>query len=55
MPAQIDRYLIDRELGQGAFGTVYRAKHAVTGRAVALKVLHPRHARDQEMVERFFR
>ncbi|MBX7192147.1 MAG: serine/threonine protein kinase [Sandaracinaceae bacterium] len=55
MPAQIDRYLIERELGQGAFGTVYRAKHAVTGRAVALKVLHPRHARDQEMVERFFR
>ncbi len=54
-PSQIDRYVIERELGKGAFGTVYRARHAVTGRPVALKVLHARHASDVEMVERFFR
>ena len=55
MPSQIDRYVVERELGKGAFGTVYRARHAVTGRPVALKVLHARHASDVEMVERFFR
>lgn len=52
---QVDRYVIERELGRGAFGTVFLARHAVTGRAVALKVLHARHAGDVEMVERFFR
>jgi hypothetical protein len=54
-PSQIDRYVVERELGHGAFGTVYRARHAVTGRPIALKVLHARHATDAEMVERFFR
>lgn len=54
-PQQIDRYVIEQELGKGAFGTVYRARHAVTGRAVALKVLLAKHAGDSEVVERFFR
>lgn len=55
LPQQIDRYLVERELGRGAFGTVYGARHAITGRAVALKVLHARHVGDGELVERFFR
>jgi serine/threonine-protein kinase len=55
VPQQIDRYLVERELGRGAFGVVFRARHAVTGRAVALKVLHTRHVGDAELVERFFR
>ena len=54
-PQQIDRYLVERELGRGAFGTVYRARHAVTGRAVALRVLLAHAAATTEMVERFFR
>ena len=54
-PRQIDRYLIERELGKGAFGTVYRARHTITGRAVALKLLHAHLASDAEVVERFFR
>lgn len=52
---QIDRYLIERELGKGAFGTVFRARHTITGRSVALKLLHPHLAKDGEVVERFFR
>lgn len=54
-PRQIDRYALERELGKGAFGTVHRARHVVTGRPVALKVLHPRHAANRDIVDRFFR
>ena len=54
-PRQIDRYVIERELGKGAFGTVFRARHTITGRSVALKLLHPHLAKDAEVVERFFR
>jgi len=54
-PRQIDRYVIERELGKGAFGTVFRARHTITGRSVALKLLHQHLARDAEVVERFFR
>ena len=35
-----DRYLIEEELGAGAMGRVYRARHVRVGNCVAIKVLH---------------
>ena len=39
--ALIDRYRLERELGQGGMATVYLAEDLKHGRKVAIKVLHP--------------
>ncbi|MBS0262499.1 MAG: protein kinase [Planctomycetes bacterium] len=53
-PKQIGRFLIKNILGQGAFGTVFRAFDPLLDREVALKV--PRFLEDtEETLERFFR
>ncbi|HEX7123400.1 MAG TPA: helix-turn-helix domain-containing protein, partial [Gemmatimonadaceae bacterium] len=39
--ALADRYLIDRELGQGGMGAVFLARDITRGRTVALKVISP--------------
>lgn len=51
----IDRYRLEHPLGDGGFGVVYRAVHTMLGQPVAIKLLHATHARDAEIVERFFR
>lgn len=51
----IDRYRIESVLGEGGFGAVYRAKHVVMGRDVALKLLHPGTDQDDDTRERFLR
>ena len=51
----IDRYALEAELGSGGFGAVYRARHLVLGRVVALKVLHPQRATDATIMQRFLR
>jgi serine/threonine-protein kinase len=50
-----NRYLIEGKLGEGGFGSVYRARQTQMNRQVALKVLHPRMAKDPQVVGRFKR
>jgi tRNA A-37 threonylcarbamoyl transferase component Bud32 len=50
-----DRYLVEAELGAGAMGRVYRARHVKVGRQVALKVMHREYANVPAIVERFAR
>lgn len=50
----IDRYEIERWLGGGGFGAVYRARHAVMDRTVALKLLHKGSRTTTRARERFF-
>lgn len=49
------RYRILGQLGTGGMADVYLAEDAHLGRQLALKVLHPRFAQDQQFVERFRR
>ena len=48
-------YTIERELGSGGMGTVYRAHQTTVGRDVAIKVLRAELARDEQAVFRFER
>lgn len=50
-----ERFRITRFLGSGGVSEVYLAEDEILGEAVALKVIHPRHARDPEVVRRFRR
>jgi tRNA A-37 threonylcarbamoyl transferase component Bud32/tetratricopeptide (TPR) repeat protein len=49
------RYRLDRLLGQGATGRVYRASDEVSGRIVAIKILSSGYARGSPPYERFAR
>ncbi|MDX2087132.1 MAG: serine/threonine-protein kinase, partial [Kofleriaceae bacterium] len=51
--ARVGEYEVDGKLGQGAFGSVFRAVHPVIGKVVAIKVLARRFSVDPEMVSRF--
>ncbi len=49
----VGEYKVDGKLGQGAFGTVYKAMHPLIGKVVAIKVLARKYSVDPEMVSRF--
>jgi len=55
MAEQFGKYEIAEVIGQGAFGTVFRAVDSSLGRVVALKVLHPILMTDEVWVNRFRR
>jgi eukaryotic-like serine/threonine-protein kinase len=49
----VGEYEIEEKVGQGGFGTVYRAVHPVIGKVAAVKVLARRFSADPEMISRF--
>ena len=56
-PGQVvfDRYQLAEELGRGAMGIVYRARHLELGKDVALKILVPNEEDWEQQVARFRR
>ena len=49
------KYRLEKLLGRGAVGFVYRAQNTLIGRTVAIKLLRPEHASDETLVARFLR
>jgi serine/threonine-protein kinase len=47
------KYKIVREIGSGAMGVIYVARHLTLGRSVAIKVLRPELTQDPELAKRF--
>jgi serine/threonine-protein kinase len=49
-----NRYRLDRKLGEGGMATVYCGTDTLLRRRVAIKVLRPQYAADEEFVRRFY-
>jgi pSer/pThr/pTyr-binding forkhead associated (FHA) protein len=55
LPQPVPHYTTLRELGRGAMGVVYQARHNQSGRLVALKLIVPETAAARSAVDRFLR
>lgn len=51
--ARVGDYIIEEKIGHGGFGSVYGARHAVIGKAAAVKVLKAEVSSQARIVERF--
>jgi len=49
----VGEYAIEAKLGEGTFGTVYRARHPVIGKGAAIKILKRELCSSPQMVSRF--
>jgi len=54
-PQPVPQYTTLRELGRGAMGVVYLARHNATNRKVALKLIIPESAAARSAIDRFLR
>jgi serine/threonine protein kinase len=50
-----NKYQIIELLGKGGMGAVYKGRHVVIGKTVAVKFLHQEFAKNKEVVQRFYR
>jgi len=55
LPQPVPYYTTLRELGRGAMGVVYQARHNLTGKMVALKLIMPETATTRSAIDRFQR
>ena len=49
------RYVADKRIAIGGFGSIYRGRELMSGRAIALKIMHRELAGDERLVGRFRR
>ena len=55
LPQPVPHYTTLREIGRGAMGVVYQARHNLTGQKVALKLIMPETATTRTAIDRFYR
>jgi serine/threonine-protein kinase len=55
LPQIVPHYTTLRELGRGAMGIVYQARHNLSGKMVALKLITPETAATRTAIDRFLR
>ena len=50
---KVGEYVVSDKIGEGGFGSVFRAEHPLIGKQVAIKVLNRQYSSDPAMVQRF--